>query len=197
MGKRESAKRQRWAGGAAGSAFGMQMFWPWRKLERRRGRPVCRSAFMRFSTDASRNIVAIRACDNEREVEIALASDGGGAPRRKSLRCSISTMAQHTVATQLATACGASLDIKALARGALRPPKRAARWSAFGEPFAKGGLDLMGRKCNRCTKCKRDSWPFIDEHYHRAPHGGADGGGRRRKSMSSASRSHVSEASAS
>jgi putative transposase len=121
--------------------------------------------------DASRTIVAIRACNNEREVEMlsllveavrldgkpeVLYLDNGSTYRGDALK----------------TACG-RLDIKLL-HAAPYDPQARGKMERFWRTLREGCLDLMG-EMQSLHDVQARLLAFVDEHYHRAPHGGLMG----------------------
>ena len=121
--------------------------------------------------DASRTIVAIRACNNEREVEMlsllieavrlhgkpeVLYLDNGSTYRGDAL----------------ATACG-RLDIKLL-HAAPYDPQARGKMERFWRTLREGCLDLMG-EMHSLHDVQARLLAFVDEHYHRAGHSGLMG----------------------
>jgi putative transposase len=121
--------------------------------------------------DASRTIVAIRACSNEREAEMlsltiealrlhgkpgVLYLDNGSTYRGDALR----------------TACG-RLNIKLLHAKPYDPEAR-GKMERFWRTLREGCLDHVGT-VNSLHDVQVRLLAFVDEHYHRAPHGGLMG----------------------
>lgn len=121
--------------------------------------------------DASRAIVAIRACDNEREVEmLSLLTEAvrlDGKPEVLYLDNGSTYRGDA-----LATACG-RLDIKLL-HAAPYDPQARGKMERFWRTLREGCLDLMG-EMQSLHDVQARLLAFVDEHYHRAPHGGLMG----------------------
>ncbi len=117
--------------------------------------------------DASRAIVAIRACDNEREVEMlkltveAIRKDG----RPETLYLDNGSTYRGDA---LATACG-RLDIKLL-HAAPYDPQARGKMERFWRTLREGCLDFMG-EMRSLHDVQVRLLAFVDQHYHRAPHG--------------------------
>jgi len=118
--------------------------------------------------DASRTIIALEVCDNEREVEMlrlmvrairrhprpeALYLDNGSTNSGETLR----------------TACN-RLDVRLLHA---QPYDRQARgkMERFWRTLREGCLDHIGEVASLHDVRVR-LWAFVEQHYHQAPHGG-------------------------
>lgn len=121
--------------------------------------------------DASRTIIAIRACSNEREVEMldlmVEAVRLHGAPKVLYLDNG-STYSGDA----LATACG-RLNIKLLHAQPYDPEAR-GKMERFWRTLREGCLDFMGEMSSLHDVQVR-LLAFVDQHYHEAPHGGLMG----------------------
>ena len=121
--------------------------------------------------DASRAIVAIRACDNEREVEmLALLVEAvrmDGKPEVLYLDNGSTYRGDA-----LATACG-RLDIKLL-HAAPYDPQARGKMERFWRTLREGCLDFMG-EMQSLHDVQARLLAFVDEHYHHAGHGGLMG----------------------
>ncbi len=121
--------------------------------------------------DASRAIVAIRACDNEREVEmLSLTTEALRLfPKPEVLYLDNGSTYSGDA---LSTACG-RLDINLLHAQPYDPQAR-GKMERFWRTLREGCLDYIG-DANSLHDVQVRLLAFVDEHYHRAPHGGLMG----------------------
>jgi len=121
--------------------------------------------------DASRAIVAIQACDNEREVEmLRLMVDSVRLQGRPEILYLDNGSTYRGEA--LATLCG-RLDIKLL-HAAPYDPEARGKMERFWRTLREGCLDFLG-EMNSLHDVQMRLLAFVDTHYMEAPHGGLMG----------------------
>ena len=121
--------------------------------------------------DASRTIIAIRACNNEREVEMLSLLVEAVRLHGKPETLYLDNGSTYR-GDALATACG-RLDMKLL-HAAPYDPQARGKMERFWRTLREGCLDLMG-EMHSLHDVQARLLAFVDEHYHRAPHGGLMG----------------------
>lgn len=121
--------------------------------------------------DASRTIVAIRACSNEREVEMLSLTVESVRLHGKPGVLYLDNGSTYS-GDALATACG-RLGIKLLHAKPYDPQAR-GKMERFWRTLREGCLDFMGEMTSLHDVQVR-LLAFVDQHYHREPHGGLMG----------------------
>jgi len=121
--------------------------------------------------DASRTIIAIRACSNEREVEMLSLTVESVRLHGKPGVLYLDNGSTYS-GDALATACG-RLGIKLLHAKPYDPEAR-GKMERFWRTLREGCLDFMGEMTSLHDVQVR-LLAFVDQHYHCGPHGGLMG----------------------
>lgn len=121
--------------------------------------------------DASRYIIAIRACSNEREVEMLALMVEAVRVHGKTGVLYLDNGSTYS-GDALATACG-RLDIKLLHAKPYDPEAR-GKMERFWRTLREGCLDFIG-EVSSLHDVQVRLLAFVDQHYHQAPHGGLMG----------------------